>query len=80
MRKHTMTLGAALLVLGAMTATASAQAPILGASPLGEQLKNATPVIKQAACNGTTGVYGCGPGWIWRCNRWGHRCRCVPCW
>jgi hypothetical protein len=38
-------------------------------------LKNATPLVTKAACNGY-GPY-CGPGWIRRCGYWG--CRCVPC-
>ncbi len=77
MRKLTMTLTVVVLVLGSMAVTASAQTQAPGAASLHAQLKNATPIVKQVACNGTTGVYGCGPGWIRRCGYYG--CRCVPC-
>lgn len=77
MRKLTMTLTAAALVLGTMAISANAQTQAPGAASVHAQLQNATPIIKQAACNGTTGVYGCGPGWVRRCGYYG--CRCVPC-
>jgi len=38
-----------------------------------------SPIVRQAACDGTTGPYGCGPGWIRSCRADG-RCRCVRCW
>jgi hypothetical protein len=79
MRKLKLSLTAAVLVLGTMAMTASAQTQAPGAASFHAQLKNATPIVKQAACNGTTGAYGCGPGWIWSCNRYGRHCRCVPC-
>jgi len=77
MKKLTMTLTAAALVLAAM-ASANAQTQSPGAAGLHAQLNNATPIVKLAACNGTTGVYGCGPGWYRRCGPYG-RCACVPC-
>jgi hypothetical protein len=77
MRKLTTTLTAVVLVLGSMAVTASAQTQAPGAASFHAQLKNATPIVKQAACNGTTGAYGCGPGWVRRCGYYG--CRCVPC-
>jgi hypothetical protein len=73
MKKLTVTLSAAVLVLGTMAITANAQTQAQGAASFHAQLKNATPIIKKAACNGTTGAYGCGPGWVWN----GYRCR--PC-
>lgn len=33
--------------------------------------------VRLAACNGTTGGAGCGPGYIRRCNA--YRCWCGPC-
>ena len=75
MKKLTLTLAAAALVLGSMVLSASAQGA--GAASMHAQLKNATPIVKQVACNGTTGIYGCGPGWVRRCGYYG--CRCVPC-
>jgi len=77
MRKLSMTLTAAALVLGTMAISANAQTQAPGAASVHAQLQNATPIIKQAACNGTTGAYGCGPGWVRRCGYYG--CRCVPC-
>jgi hypothetical protein len=74
MIKLTMTLTAAALVLGAMAFQASAQDGAASTHPL----KNMTPIVKLAACNGYTGGCGCAPGWISSCR---HRCcRCVRCW
>jgi hypothetical protein len=78
MRKLTMALTAAALVLGTMAITADAQTQAPGAASLHAQLQNATPIITHAACNGTTGGYGCGPGWVRACDGFGH-CRCVRC-
>jgi len=77
MRKLTITLGTAALMLGAMALQASAQPQQCGASSI-HVLKNATPIVKLAACNGGTGGCGCGPGWISACAP--RCCRCVPCW
>jgi hypothetical protein len=77
MRKLAMTLTAATLMLGTMAIATNAQTQAPGAASFHAQLKNATPIIKQAACNGTIGVYCCGPGWVRRCGYYG--CRCVPC-
>jgi hypothetical protein len=75
MRKLTMTLTAATLMLGMMAIAANAQTQHPGAAGLHAQSRNFTPIIQQVACNGWTGAYGCGPGWIWS-HRW-HRCvRC----
>jgi hypothetical protein len=74
--KKLITLTAATLMLGAMAISASAQMQHKGANGL-NTLKNATPIVRLAACNGWTGGCGCGPGWISAC---GNRCcRCVPC-
>jgi hypothetical protein len=76
MRKLTVTLAAAALVLGSMALSASAQTQQSGANSLHSLAQNATPITKQAACRG----WGrwCPPGWVRRCGPW--RCRCVPCW
>jgi hypothetical protein len=74
MRKIMLTLAATTLVLGAVSLQASAQGQFRGAATL---LKNATPIVKLAACNGRRGACGCGAGWVSAC---GNRCcRCVPC-
>jgi hypothetical protein len=78
MRKLCLMLTAAALALGTMALTANAQTEHPGAAVLHGQVHNFTPIVKQVACNGTTGAYGCGPGWVWRCGYY-HRCRCVPC-
>ncbi len=76
MRKLALTMSAALLVLGSVALSANAQTQSAGAASM-HALKNATPIVKEVACNGTTGVYGCGPGWVRRCGYYG--CRCVHC-
>ena len=78
MRKLTLTLTAVALALGTMAMTANAQTQQPGAANLHAQSQNFTPIVKQAACNGYTGRFGCGPGWTRRCGPYG-RCRCVPC-
>jgi hypothetical protein len=76
MKKFILTLSAAVLVLGALALPASAQTEQRGAASI-HALKNATPIVRQAACNGGTGYCGCGPGWISACAP--RCCRCVPC-
>jgi hypothetical protein len=63
MTKLTLTLSAALLVLGALALPASAQNEQRGAASI-HALKNATPIVTPAACRGGTGYCGCGPGWV----------------
>jgi hypothetical protein len=75
MRTFTLTLTAVALVLGAVS-LANAQTLRPGAGSL-LALKNATPIVTLAACNGHTGACGCGRGFVSACvNRC---CRCVPC-
>jgi hypothetical protein len=75
MRKLTMTLTAAVLVLGSMAVAANAQNQNNGAFSLHAQIQNATP-IQKAACGGW-GPY-CPPGTVRRCGPW--RCWCARCW
>ena len=74
MRKLTMTLTTAALILGTMAVGANAQSQSSGAASLHAQLKNATP-FKLAACGGF-GPY-CPPGFVRRCGP--YRCWCAPC-
>lgn len=76
MRKLTLILTAAALVLGTMALSASAQTQQPGAAKIHALAQNATPIVTQAACRG----FGphCGPGFTWFCGRWG-RCWCRPC-
>jgi len=76
-RKLTMTLMAAVLALGAMAMQASAQNQHYGVAGI-QALKNATPIVRQVACNGWTGSCGCAPGWVSGCAN--RCCRCVRCW
>ncbi len=79
MKRFTVTMTAAALALGSIAITANAQTQAPGAASFHAQLQNATPIIKRVACNGTTGVHGCGPGWVWACGPQGGNCRCVRC-
>jgi hypothetical protein len=76
MKKITLTLTAATLILGSMALSANAQSQALGAASLHAQIQNATPILKQAACRG----FGshCPPGYVWTCGYYG-RCWCRPC-
>jgi hypothetical protein len=74
MRKLTMTLTAAALMLGTMAIVANAQTQSAGAASFHAQIKNATP-FKEAACGG----FGrfCPPGFVRACGP--YRCWCRPC-
>ena len=76
MRKLNLTLTVTALLLGAMAVQATAQNQQRGATCI-RALKNATLIVKPAACDGSTGYCGCGPGWISACAP--RCCRCVPC-
>ena len=73
MRKLTIILSTAALVLGAMVLSASAQTQ--GAASV-QALKNATPIVTQAACRGF-GPY-CPPGMTRVCAPY-RGCWCRPC-
>jgi hypothetical protein len=75
MRKLTITLSTAALVLGAMVLSASAQTQGAGAAGV-QALKNATPIVTQAACRGF-GPY-CPPGMTRVCAPY-RGCWCRPC-
>jgi Spy/CpxP family protein refolding chaperone len=80
MKKLALALVATMFALGISALTVSAQTQP-GIGSLHAQAQNFTPIVKQAACNGTWGPY-CGPGWVRRCWRgpYGYpHCRCVPC-
>jgi hypothetical protein len=69
-------LASSLLVLGVVFGAMALQAGAQDVPSL-HALKNQTPIVKLAACNGYTGSCGCAPGWISSCR---HRCcRCVRC-
>ena len=72
MKKMTVTVAAALFVLGAMALSANAQTQ--GANALNAQGQNAT-IVHKAACFG----FGrwCGPGFHRVCGP--YRCWCAPC-
>lgn len=77
MRKLTMTLAAAMLVLGAIAMTTGAEAQGIHPSSVCQAVKNFTPYIKEAGCHGKTGYCGCGAGWVTSCAP--KCCKCVPC-
>jgi hypothetical protein len=72
MQKFAIAFFAAALVM-ATAYSASSQTMSRGSAGFHAQIKNATPIIQQAACIGRTGGHGCGPGHVWNGNR------CVPC-
>ena len=75
MQNLTKALTVSAVLLGAIAVQASAQTQTQGAANLRAQIRNATPIIEKAACNGTTGSYGCGPGLTWSSSVRA----CVPC-
>jgi hypothetical protein len=76
MKRFSLTLTAVALVMGSMAIAANAQTQAPGAGSL-QALKNATPYVRQAACNGFTGGCGCAAGWVSACAN--RCCKCVRC-
>jgi hypothetical protein len=74
MRKFSVTLAAAALVLTSMAFAAGAQTQQPGAASFHAMLRNATP-IEQVACRRLGGA--CPLGWVRACNP--VRCWCRPC-
>jgi hypothetical protein len=74
MRKLSMTLAAAALVLTSMAFTAGAQTQQIGAASFHSMLRNASPV-HEAACGRLFGR--CPPGFTRACGP--YRCWCRPC-
>jgi hypothetical protein len=72
MQKFALAFFAAALVM-ATAYSVSAQTMSPGSAGFHAQIKNATPIIQQAACTGRTGGHGCGAGFVWNGRR------CVPC-
>jgi hypothetical protein len=60
------------MVAAAPTHTAvAANAPAPGGyGPAGPP----TPIMQRLDCSGTTGIHGCGPGWIWHDGWRGWAC------
>ena len=77
MGKLAITLAAAALMLGSLTFAATAQTQQPGASSIHGLAQNATPIVKQAACNGRWGPW-CPPGRHRVCGP--YRCWCAACW
>jgi hypothetical protein len=76
MRKIVMTVAAGVMVFGSFVTAQSAQA----AQPNHDTIVYTQPVkpdVHALDCVGTTGRFGCGPGWFWRdgWRGWG----CYPC-
>ncbi|CAM5715936.1 hypothetical protein MAUB1S_00488 [Mycolicibacterium aubagnense] len=70
--KFLLTVAAATLIAGSFNAAATAQAAQRSNDTT--TYSPAPPTLVQPLdCHGTTGSFGCGPGWFWNGNR------CVPC-
>jgi hypothetical protein len=76
MRKLMLTSTVAALVLAGMTLQVSAQNQSHRAACI-RALNHSTSLVKKAACDGSTGYCGCGPGWVSACAP--RCCHCVPC-
>jgi hypothetical protein len=80
MKKLVTLCAAGILVAGTMAtmslmARAEVQAP--SAANFHAALVNSSRIVTEVSCRGTTGIYGCGPGWYWRHGWKGWACyRC----
>jgi hypothetical protein len=70
-----VTVAAAALVTGSFGTVATAQAAQSSQDTTTYSTYSPTPAptVQALDCHGTTGSYGCGPGWYWNGNK------CVPC-
>jgi hypothetical protein len=73
--KIVVTVAAAALLTGSFGTVATAQAAQSSHDTTTYSTYSPTPpaIVQPLDCHGTTGAYGCGPGWVWDGNR------CVPC-
>jgi len=77
MRRLVITIAASAAILFLIPTGWSANA-MTGPGP-SKALPDANYTLRhEAGCRGGWGRYGCGPGFVRRCNRW--RCWCGPCW
>jgi hypothetical protein len=77
MTRLVLTFAAAALMLGSLVLNASAQTQNTGAASFHAVARNATPIVKEAACNGAWGRW-CPPGRHRVCGP--YRCWCAACW
>lgn len=75
MRRIAMVIASAGIIAGSLTGTPTAGAAAVDTTITPPaQPTSQVPIITALDCVGTTGVMGCGPGWVWR-NGWqGFRC------
>jgi hypothetical protein len=76
MRKLTMTVAAAAMLLGPLATAPAAQAAQTSHDTI-VYTQPEMPTVKAFDCQGTTGAMGCGPGWFWR-DGW-RGWACYPC-
>jgi hypothetical protein len=77
MTRLALTFAAAALMLGSLALNAGAQTQNTGAASFHALARNATPIVKEAACNGAWGRW-CPPGRHRVCGP--YRCWCAACW
>jgi hypothetical protein len=77
-KKIAIMAAAAALVAGPLVTAVDAQAAqssqdTTTVGPTSTPGPTTPQIVQPLDCHGTTGAYGCGPGWIWNGNS------CVPC-
>lgn len=81
MRRISAKVAALALAMGAMTTAVPAQAADAGQTVndriVTTQTTEPGPTVQMLDCGGTTGSFGCGPGWTWRDGWRGFAC--YPC-
>ena len=79
LRRLAVVLSATVLVLATATFPVDAQSQQRGVGII-HKLTNASPWVKKIACDGWTGICGCGPGRVDACwERTRQCCGCVAC-
>ncbi|MBU3749596.1 MAG: hypothetical protein FGM52_03960 [Mycobacterium sp.] len=77
MRRIAMAIAAAGVIAGSLAGTQTASAASTNTTNTVTSPAQPTipvPIITALDCSGTTGLAGCGPGWIWRDGWRGFAC------
>jgi hypothetical protein len=79
-RRIAKKLSASILVVGAIVAAAPTHTALAAEAtpPTGPgtttQTQPGPPIVQRLDCFGTTGIHGCGPGWVWHDGWRGWAC------
>lgn len=75
MRRIARAIAAAGIIAGSLAGAQTANAAAVDVTvPPPAPTSDGAPIISALDCIGGTGIYGCGPGWVWRDGWRGWAC------